>query len=172
MTNCHCFTVHLVAGNSIPMAQIWVAVLFSVLNFKYVHIPLPNYAWIHVTRSHSSICGSTALCGTLAAFSVSWSIMQLVGLLGWGISPLQGHYLHTGQHEYRINAHRYPCLKWDSNPRSQCLSGRRQFVQPLRSAHLIYNLKNKYFISLLKFLSLVQGKLTNELNGTKAKSNI
>jgi hypothetical protein len=28
----------------------------------------------------------------------------------------------------RINAHRHPCLKWDSNPRSQCLRWRRQFI--------------------------------------------
>jgi hypothetical protein len=30
---------------------------------------------------------------------------QLVGLLGRGISPPQGLYLHTEQHEHRINAH-------------------------------------------------------------------
>jgi hypothetical protein len=38
----------------------------------------------------------------------------------------------------RINAHRHPCLEWNSNPQSQRLGGRRQFVpetaQPLRSA--------------------------------------
>jgi hypothetical protein len=51
---------------------------------------------------------------------------QSVGLLGRGISPSQGRYLHTGQHKHRINAHRHPCLKWDSNPRFQCFSWRRQ----------------------------------------------
>jgi hypothetical protein len=30
---------------------------------------------------------------------------QTVGFLGRGISPLQGHYLHTGQHKHRINAY-------------------------------------------------------------------
>jgi hypothetical protein len=39
---------------------------------------------------------------------------------------------------HRINAHRHPCFKWDLNPRSQCLSGRRQFIpytaRPLWSA--------------------------------------
>jgi hypothetical protein len=40
-----------------------------------------------------------------------------MGLLEWGISPSQGRYLHTGQHKHRINAHRHPCLEWDSNPR-------------------------------------------------------
>jgi hypothetical protein len=55
---------------------------------------------------------------------------QPVGLLGRGISPLQGGNLGTGQNKHRINAHKHPCLKWDSNPRSQCLSGRRQFMPP------------------------------------------
>jgi hypothetical protein len=45
---------------------------------------------------------------------------QSVGLLWRGITPLQGRYLHTGQHKHRINTHRHTCLKWDSNPRSQC----------------------------------------------------
>jgi hypothetical protein len=53
----------------------------------------------------------------------------IVGRTRWtGISPSQGRYMHTGQHKYRINAHRYPCLKWDWNPRSQCVSGRRQLM--------------------------------------------
>jgi hypothetical protein len=35
-----------------------------------------------------------SFCGTLAAFSVSWYYTQLIGLLGRGISPSQGRYLH------------------------------------------------------------------------------
>jgi hypothetical protein len=53
------------------------------------------------------IYGSTALCWALASFSVSWSFTESVGLLGWGIIPSQGHYLHTGQHEHRINTHKH-----------------------------------------------------------------
>jgi hypothetical protein len=75
-----------------------------------------------------SIYGSTALCWTLAAFSVSWSYTQSVGLLGRGISLSQGRYLHAQQHKHRINAYKHQCLKRDSNPRSQCMSGRRQFM--------------------------------------------
>jgi hypothetical protein len=41
---------------------------------------------------------------------------QSVGLLRRGISLSQGRYLHTEQHKHRINAHRYPCLEWDSIP--------------------------------------------------------
>jgi hypothetical protein len=72
---------------------------------------------------HPSIYASTALCWALAAFSVSWSFYTVGRTLGLGISPSQGRYLHTGQHKHRIKALRHPCHKWDSNPRSQCLSG-------------------------------------------------
>jgi hypothetical protein len=48
----------------------------------------------------------------LQPFVGSWPIfqfrnlyMQTVGLLGRGISPSQGHYIHRGQHKYRTNAH-------------------------------------------------------------------
>jgi hypothetical protein len=53
-----------------------------------------------------------------------------VGLLGRVISSSQSLYLNTGQHKHRINAytHRHPCLKWDSNPRSQCPREQRQFM--------------------------------------------
>jgi hypothetical protein len=53
---------------------------------------------------------------------------QSVELLGRDINRSLGRYLDTGEHKYRINAHRRPCLTWDSNPRFQCLSGRRQFM--------------------------------------------
>jgi hypothetical protein len=60
-----------------------------------------------------------------ALFHFSFLILrQLVTLLGRGISPSQGLYLY----KHRINAHRHPCFECDSNPRSQCLSGRRQLI--------------------------------------------
>jgi hypothetical protein len=85
--------------------------------------------------------GSTALCWALTAFSVSWSYTQSVGLLGRGISPSQGLYLDTEQHNHRINAHKYrhPCLEWDSNPRSQRSSELRQFM-PWAARLYIYSL--------------------------------
>jgi hypothetical protein len=57
-----------------------------------------------------------------------WPLFQSVGLLGRTIRPSQCRYLHTGQHKHRSSSHRYPCLKWDSNPRSQRLRERRQFT--------------------------------------------
>jgi hypothetical protein len=87
------------------------------------------------TLIHLSIYLSIYLSMTLQTFVRPWLLYlvldfftQSIGLLGRGISPLQGRYLHTGQHKHRINAHRYPCLEWDSNSRSQCLSERRQFM--------------------------------------------
>jgi hypothetical protein len=52
------------------------------------------------------------------------------------ISPSQGRYLYrTTQTQ---NKRKHPCLEWDSNPRSQCSSGRGRFMpytaRPLWSA--------------------------------------
>jgi hypothetical protein len=50
---------------------------------------------------------------------------HLVRLRGRGISPIQGLHLHrTTRH--KKNADTHPCSERDSNPRSQCSSGRRQ----------------------------------------------
>jgi hypothetical protein len=61
-----------------------------------------------------------------ASFHFSFLILrQSVGLLGRGISSSQGRYL---QHRHGINADKHPCVEWDSNPRSQRSSERRQFM--------------------------------------------
>lgn len=65
----------------------------------------------------------------------SFLILYLAGRLPWtGISPSQQHNTN------RINANRYPCFGCDSNQRSQCLSGPRQFMpqiaRPLWTAHM------------------------------------
>jgi hypothetical protein len=66
--------------------------------------------------------------GPWLLFQILDLFTQTVGLLGRGISLSQGRYIHTGKHKNSINAHRHPCLDCDSNPRSQCLSGRKQFI--------------------------------------------
>jgi hypothetical protein len=91
--------------------------------------PPSNYT-LHFCASSSQVTfffcyGSTALVG-LGRFFSSLIYTQSVGLLGRVLSPSQSRYLHTGQHKHRINAHRHPCLEWDSNPRSQRPSERRQ----------------------------------------------
>jgi hypothetical protein len=73
---------------------------------------------IYLSAYYLSVYGSTTLVD-LDRFSSFLICTQSIGLLGRGVSPWQGHYLHTEQHKHRINAHIYPCLEWDSNPRSQ-----------------------------------------------------
>jgi hypothetical protein len=63
------------------------------------------------------------LLWTLAAF-LQFLILYRVGRTPWmGDQPV-ARPLHT----HRINIHRHPCLKWDSNPWFQCSSERRQFL--------------------------------------------
>jgi hypothetical protein len=52
------------------------------------------------------------------------NLRQSTELLGRGISPSQGRYLH----KHRINADKHPCLEWDSNPRSQRSREQRHFI--------------------------------------------
>jgi hypothetical protein len=88
-----------------------------------------QHTWSTYLPTYPSIYGSTVRCWTLAVFfPVSWFFTRSVGLLERGISPSEGRYLQAGQHKHRIYAHRHPCVKWDSTPRSQRLSGRRQFM--------------------------------------------
>jgi hypothetical protein len=63
-------------------------------------------------------------------FIFLWIYTQSVGLLGRVIGQSQGLYLNTGQHKHtHTYTHpKHPCPKWDSNPRSQRLSERRQFM--------------------------------------------
>jgi hypothetical protein len=72
---------------------------------------LSSHSFIHSfiqQRLYSPLLGP----GLFFSFVIFFT--QTVGLLGWVISPSQGHYLHTGQR--------------NSNPRSQCSSELRQFM--------------------------------------------
>jgi hypothetical protein len=86
-----------------------------------------TYNLLYKTFADLSVYGSKALVD-LGRFFSFLIYTQSVELLGRGISPSQGRYLHTQQQKHRINAHRHPCLVWDSNPRSQGSSGRRRFM--------------------------------------------
>jgi hypothetical protein len=63
-------------------------------------------------------------------FHFLWICTQSAGLLGRVMDPSQGHYLNTEQHKHRkTHTHtKHPCPKWNSNPRSQRPSERRQFM--------------------------------------------
>jgi hypothetical protein len=125
-----------------------IGVLPSLLNIATVwsdHIPEHGTAWkLNCLSIHPSvhpsirpsvhpsiqlfIYGSTVLLLDLGRYFNLLILHSLLGLLGGEISPFQGHYLHKEQHKHRINAHRQPFLEWDSNPRSQRSSERRQFM--------------------------------------------
>jgi hypothetical protein len=80
-----------------------------------------------------SIYGSTALVDIGPFFFIFFFFhfliyRQSVGFFGRVISPTQGYYLHTEQDKHRKNAHRHPCLEWNSNPRFQCPRRRRCFI--------------------------------------------
>jgi hypothetical protein len=87
-----------------------------------------------------STVGRCCLYYLSMALQSPWTLAiytQSVGLLGRGDQPVAS-LLTT----HRINSRRHLCLEWDSNPRSQCSSGRRRFMpqtkRPLWSAWYLY----------------------------------
>jgi hypothetical protein len=73
---------------------------------------------------------SSSLLGPGLLFSFVIFFTQTVGLLGRVISPCQGRYLHTAQHNHRINAHTYPCLEWGPNSCSHRSSEDNSCLRP------------------------------------------
>jgi hypothetical protein len=75
---------------------------------------------------------------------------------------------YTQNNTNRINAHRHPCLEWDSNLRSQYSSERRQFmlltVRPLCSACRYMRIDNALFCSAFCLLENGQAN-QNCING-------
>jgi hypothetical protein len=69
--------------------------------------------WLNKKHWPSAMCTlpTCAFCLWLYSPCGTWPLFQFlilyksVGLLGRGISPSQGRYLHTEQHKQRINAH-------------------------------------------------------------------
>jgi hypothetical protein len=89
------------------------------LNANDINEEIFLYIYIYPSIGLQPFVGSWRLFSSLIFYTVGstpWAGDQSIA------RPLPAH---TGQHKHRINAHRHPCLKWDSNPRSQCLSGRR-----------------------------------------------
>jgi hypothetical protein len=77
------------------------------------------------------------------------SLGQLVGLFGGGGGTVRRKApTYTQDNTTQKNADTLPCLEWDSNPRSQCSSDRREYVrQTARSlgpASVNYNRLNVY----------------------------
>jgi hypothetical protein len=74
-----------------------------------------------------SIYGSTALVDLGGVFR--FLILYTVGRTPWtGDQPVTMPLPTHRKTSRRINAHKHPCLEWDSNPRYHCSSGRRRFM--------------------------------------------
>jgi hypothetical protein len=110
-------------------------ILYDIFHFffnKKSHYGQLVYSFTIHQKFYSPLLGF----GLFFSFVIFFT--QAVELLGRMVSLSQGRYLHTGQHTQRIKAHKHSCLEWDSKPRSQCSSERRQFMsqtaRPLCSA--------------------------------------
>jgi hypothetical protein len=78
--------------------------------------------------------------------SLQFLNLKTVGRTPWTGDQPDSRPLPTQGNANRINADKHPCFEWDSNPRSQCSSGRRHFlpytVRPLWSAvWYLHNIK-------------------------------
>jgi hypothetical protein len=78
---------------------------FNVSRWEWNILMLIDAPSLHQCFFYYCYYGCTAHLLDLGRFSVSWSHTPSVGLLGRGISPLQGLCLHTEQHKHRIKAH-------------------------------------------------------------------
>jgi hypothetical protein len=123
--------------------QTFIKFVETQLSTKSDQLPCQFYKpWVSLHVRLSTIYGSRALVDLDSFFSFL-ICTQSVGLLRRGISPSRGRYLHTEQHKHRINAHRHPCLEWDSNPRSQC--SRLWFYIP-RGSWSLFQFLNLYTV--------------------------
>jgi hypothetical protein len=107
-------------------ATIAFRISYSTRKKNSIHLPACLSICLCIYLSmYLSVCLSMALQPflDLGRFVSSLIYTQSVELLGQRISPSQGRYLHTEEHKYRINADKYPCLEWDSNPQHQSWRG-------------------------------------------------
>jgi hypothetical protein len=110
----------------------------------------------HVATVMSQICSSINYVNYSFSFPValqlfvgpwllfSFLILYTVGRTPWmGVQPVARPLSTQREQKHRINAHRHPQLEWDSNPRAQCLCGRRRFMphtaRPLWAEYVYYN---------------------------------
>jgi hypothetical protein len=112
--------------------------IFPYFNLFRIYDQDNRHVVSHGQEMYISIYGCTALCWTLTVFQFLVLLYSRWDALDGGWARREGRYLHTDQHKHRMNIDRHSCLKWDSNPRSQCSSGWRQFMpltaRPLWSA--------------------------------------
>jgi hypothetical protein len=82
--------------------------------------------WIEHCTERRSI--NVYLFMALQPFFGPWPLFQFLDLLHSRLDSLDGGSARRKAATCTQNKHRHPCLKWVSNPRSQCSRGRRQFM--------------------------------------------
>jgi hypothetical protein len=105
-----CFSVKLIHYLFSYLFHVVFLILYSVHHLYLYFLPERSCFVMYLSIYY----GSAVLSLDLFRF-FSFLILYTAGLLGRGISPPQGRYLHTEQHKHRINAHKHPCLERDSN---------------------------------------------------------
>jgi hypothetical protein len=110
--------------NVVVVVIIIIIIIIIIINFKVVHLGLFRFR--------------------ILTSEIYESIRTFGRTPGMGDRP-DARPLPTQDNTTQKNADTLPCLEWDSNPRSQCSSGRRQYVpqtaRPLRPAKLSYFLE-------------------------------
>jgi hypothetical protein len=94
---------------------------------KHINCLILYHTSFNLTKIFRSVCGSTARLldiGRFFAFLILRVYEYTFSRIPWTGDQPVARSLPT----HRINAHRHPCLEWDSNPRSQRSSERRQFM--------------------------------------------
>jgi hypothetical protein len=87
--------------------------------------------WVSDSRLRPFYSFNEWLCGPQSQSERSGEHKNLLTLRESNLrrpAPSQLLLIYAGQHKHRINTHIHPWNKWDSNPRSQCSSRRRQFM--------------------------------------------
>lgn len=138
------FQKRLVQTSSLPMQFTGLGILvWQVQTYDCTDNHLCRY---HIKKSQNRLWAHLGFCFTV---SYSYSLYDPLG----GESAHRKPATYTGTREHRINADKLQCLKWYSNPRSQRLGGRMQFmpqtVRPLGHqlrCCLKFNNRNKYII--------------------------
>jgi hypothetical protein len=97
-----------------------------------VTIPPFSFSNVHSLYSLSFFSLSLWLYSPfdLARFFFNFLILYTVGRTPWtGDRPVaRPLHIHRTTQTQNKRIHRHPSLEWDSNPRSQCSSGRRRFM--------------------------------------------
>jgi hypothetical protein len=116
---------------------------FSVGNQDDWGLGKPHFGILHLFLRPNSVpiypsyfmvwCGLmshfTNLCMALQPFVGPWPLLSFLILYTVDRTPWTGNLpVARPLPTHRINAHRHPCFGWDSSPRHQYSSGRRQFM--------------------------------------------